>query len=570
MANYSISYIYQIKDKMSGTIKKISSEVKKQTQEFKKQTTQVAKTIAAEEKFKKSLKRTRMEAKKLNDTLKFTADDVLNIGARLAALAFPVKKAMEFESKMAGVAKAAGLTKGTAEFDAMQDQILNMTKILPQSAGEIADIFQAGAKLGMGNEELEQFAKLAAKTGVAFDITADEAGTALASIKAKMGLNIDEVGNMMDAVNQLGNTTAANTSNMIEVLGRVSGTAKAVNLMPADAAGLAAFADQLAVSPQLAASGINQMIGKMQQIPAMNKALLEDPMKAIEDTLTSISKLDKEQQTVKITEIFGVEAGRFVQSAVNSMDLFKQTMGEVSEKTKFAGSMQKEFDTVMGTTSNQLDLATNAFMSVVIAIGLQLLPIVTLIIQGFTSFIQVIGAFIDMTGPLVPLLFGVTAAIFAMAAMQKIAIAVQGVFMLGINAMRTALIAARTAVLIFNAALMANPIGIAVAAVSALVAGLVVLYNKVEAVRTFFDDLMNTVAAFFGFAEETDGMDVTLNKNENISGELQAGDSATTATIDGTVQVGVTANNATVDSVQTTGANVSGRAVGYTSATSGM
>ena len=70
-----------------------------------------------------------------------------------------------------------------------------------------------------------------------------------------------------------------------------------------------------------------------------------------------------------------------------------------------------------------------------------------------------------------------------------------GTFLLILNwskimtAAKTALTAVRTAVLLFNAALMANPIGLVVALLAGLVTAFVILWNKNEAFRKFWIDL---------------------------------------------------------------------------------
>lgn len=479
MANFSISYIYTIKNKVSPTLKKITGSIKNNNLEVKKSSkmwamvnraifTSGVRMAMLRKKSARFFAEARKNAKRLKGELRGSWDQLLGIGATAMAISFPVKRAMEFETAMAGVAKAANLTKGTAQFNKMRGVILDMTKEIPKTANEIAAIFEAGARLGISQKDLPDFARLTAKTSVAFGLMAEEAGDSLASISAKMGVPINKMGLLMDAVNQLENTTSAKGKEMIEILGRVSGTAKSINMDPKQMAGLAAVANQITVSPELAASGINMMISRMQKVPKLQKALLKNPTTAIKDMLKQISKLDKAAQFKIINKIFGEEAGRFVTSLVNSLDVYDKTMGQVADTSKYAGSMQKEFATAAGTSESKVKLAQNAMMRTAIALGAKLLPAVNAGAVLLSKFANVITIIVNNTGPLVPMLVAFAAAMATV---------------------KAAILGARIAMLAFNVAMAANPIGIVISALAALAVGVVWAYDKFKPFREFVDSM---------------------------------------------------------------------------------
>lgn len=532
MANFSISYLYEIKDKLSPVLRRINGVVDDQNRKLTMGENIWARMVNIQHRFNRTVKKSRAEVGRLKGELKASVGALMGMGATIAGIAIPVKDAMRFETAMAGVAKAANLTKGTAQFDGMRDTIRQMTAEIPRTSEEIASMFEAGARLGISQEDLPDFARLTAQTSVAFDMMAEQAGDSLASISAKMGIPIAGVGDMMDAINQLENTTSAKGTNMINIIGRIAGVAKSVNLSPTQTAGLSAFAEQITVSPELAASGLNMMIARMQRIPALHKKLLESPQEAVSGMLGQLKKLDKIQRTTVIQKIFGDEAGRFVNTAVESLDLYNSTMEKVADQTKFAGSMNGEFRTQLETTQSQVTLARNGFNDLSVSIGEKLLPVVQVgaaLLRGLTFGLSSI---VQNTGPLIPMIAAFAAALVTM---------------------KAALIAGKIAMLAFNVVMAANPIGLVVAAIAALVAGVVYCYNQFETFKKIVDETWEAVKSFLGFGGND--LDVNVNKttNEvstsagsNVSGQLQAADTTQNVNVSGGVAVDINAPAGTV------------------------
>lgn len=543
MANFSISYIYQIKDKMSPILKRITRDVKSQNETLTVQQRIWKRLVALQGKFQQAVNRSRREVGKLKDELKKSVGALVGVGATLVTIAFPIKQAMEFENSMAGVAKAANLDKGSEQFNAMSDTIRAMSKEVPKTAAELATMFESGARLGIDAKDLPDFARLTAKTAVAFDMMAETAGDSLASIGAKMGVPIQGMESMMDAVNTLENNTASKGKQMIDIIGRIAGTAKSIELSPEQTAGLASFANQITVSPELAASGLNMMFNRMQKIPALQKQLLESPEKAVHNMLKSLAKVDKGSRAGMITKVFGDEAGRFVTQAVGSLELYEKTLGFVSDKSEFAGSMTKEFETQIQTTSAQVTLAQNGLNDMAISLGDQLLPAVKLgaiMLQGFAFGLS---ALIDKTGPLIPMLAAFAATLATLLLTTKLWTVAQ---------------------LALNVALSANPIGLVVAAIAALAAGVVYCYDQFAAFKELIDSVWDTVSDFLGIG----GNDLTVNVNKN--GEMVQGDARGGQAANGQVAVDVTARNADVNNVQVQGAGLRANATGYANYMSGI
>jgi len=137
---------------------------------------------------------------------------------------------------------------------------------------------------------------------------------------------------------------------------------------------------------------------------------------------------------------------------------------------------QGDFARTSEGLANQTRIMKAQFEDVKAELGAALLPVVLAILPVFAKLADFVGDNTELVLALAAVIGGLSAAIvvanFAMkawAAAQAIATAAQWAF---------------------NVALSANPIGLVVIAVAALVAGLVILYNKVDWVRDMFKQFL--------------------------------------------------------------------------------
>lgn len=290
-----------------------------------------------------------------------------------AGLAVVAKKAMDFESVMTDVNKVVEF-ENKKQFENFREYILKTSVDLGKLPANLAQIAVAGGKLGVLPKDMNEFIGVVARTSVAFDMLEETAGNQIGSIQAKLGLTVNETGNLMDAINFLADNTSAGGARMIEIIARTSGELKGIGMPRKFMAGWAAFADQMEVTPELAASGLNMMVRKLSQMPGMTEKLIAKPHETIASYLRSLSKLDKVKRIKVIDKLFGPEAGRFVKKAVVNMEKFDKTMKLVKDDTRFAGSMMKELQNKLGTAETAWGKMMATMDVVAITLGDVLLP----------------------------------------------------------------------------------------------------------------------------------------------------------------------------------------------------
>ncbi|MBF0804967.1 MULTISPECIES: phage tail tape measure protein [unclassified Neisseria] len=198
----------------------------------------------------------------LRPSLTDVADELQGVVTKAGGLAYAAREAMKFETAMAGVKKVVDGTP--EEIAGLSDEIKRMSGELGIMPDKLAEIAAQGGQLGVSLDRLPEFTEMAAKMSVAFGMTAEEAGDAAATIANVFQLPIGEVGRLGDAINVLGNNTAAREKDIVNAMARIGGTANQFGLAAEQASALAGAFIALGKPPEVAATAVNALLQKLQ------------------------------------------------------------------------------------------------------------------------------------------------------------------------------------------------------------------------------------------------------------------------------------------------------------------
>ena len=318
-------------------------------------------------------------------------------------LSAPVKAAIDFESAMADVRKVVDFSTPEA-FSQMGRDVRALSLQMPMAADGIAQIVAAAGQSGLAYNELLPFAEMAAKVGVAWDTSADETGDALAKLKTALGLSVADTGLLADAINYLGNKSAASAPDILDVVKRVAPMASQFGLTAEQAAAFGAAMVGSGFQSEVASTSFLNMgraltqgasATKRQQSAfkalglssrTVAKNMQKDATGTIQNVLTRIRKVPAAMRASLISDLFGNEA-RALGPLITNADLLADTLGLVADKTEYAGSAQEEYAIRSKTTGNAMQLFKNRVNDLGISIGNALIP-------GLNKFL-------DVTGPII-------------------------------------------------------------------------------------------------------------------------------------------------------------------------
>lgn len=323
------------------------------------------------------------------------------LGATIAA---PVKAAIDFESTMADVKKVVDFDTPDG-FKKMGQDIINMSKVLPMTANDIGKIVAAGGQSGIAAKELMTFAESAIKMGVAFDITADQAGQAMAEMRSAFKMNQQQVVVLADKINYLGNNTAASAKDIMEIVQRIGPLGEVAGTASGEIAALGATLRGMGVQNEIAATGIKNLMLSLTAGKAATKSQREafarlgysstavaksmqlDSKKTMLVILKQVAKLRKHEQSAVLTQLFGKEVVGSIAPLLTNIKELEKNFDAVADKMKYAGSMGKEYQARAATTANELVIFRNQITALGITIGSVLLPAFNSVLKTISPWI---------------------------------------------------------------------------------------------------------------------------------------------------------------------------------------
>lgn len=482
-------------------------------------TTKAANMLAAAQQRKQSISHLKSQFSNYGSKRNAAASSAVQYGMMAYAMAEPIKQAIQFESSMADVRKVVDFDS-PEEFKEMNNDIVNLSKNIPMAAEGLARIVAAGGQAGIAKGDLIQFAEGAAKMGIAFDITADEAGDMMAKWRTAFKMNQEEVTVLADKINFLGNTTAASAPKISEVVTKIGPLGEVGGVASGEIAALGASIVGAGIEADVAATGIKNMILGLvagesatdRQANAFEKLGLNavdmahymqtDAKGAIVTVLEKIKALDEAEQASTLKDLFGKESLGAIAPLLANLDNLKVNLNKVADAKNYAGSVDKEYEARAKTTANALQLLKNQATALGIQTGSTLLPALVNLASGLTKVLSGVTWLAEkcpwLTTAIVGVAIGATtlAAVFSAGAWVYFSIA-QGVTGLKLAytllkdvmlSQRAITIMATAAQWAFNAAMFLGsaPIWLIIAAITALIGVGYLLISNWDTVKAWF------------------------------------------------------------------------------------
>ncbi len=461
-----------------------------------------------------------------------------------APLVGATKAAMDFESEMAEVRKVVDFDT-PQQFKEMGQDILDLSTKMPMAASGIAKIVAAGGQAGIARQDLMQFAQDAVKMGVAFDITADQAGDMMAKWRSAFNLNQDGVVALADKINYLGNTTAASAPLIADVVTRIGPLGEIGGVASGEIAALGASMVATGVQSDVAATGIKNLILGMtagegatksqaaafQQLgfdaADMAKRMQTDAKGAIMDVFRALQALPKDQQASVLADLFGKESIGAIAPLLTNLDALQDNFNKVNNAMQYGGSVDAEYAARCGTTANQLSLFRNSITAVAIEIGSALLPAINSILQNIVPVVVAFAKWAKEHQVLIQTMVALAASFAGVLLAARSILAIRAgfnmlkettnlffivnkngetvlrgaataskLFHAGLNGLGAAFRLAATGARALAMALMANPIIAIVAVIIAVVAAIIYFWNTNEQFRAAVIAIWNNIVSF--------------------------------------------------------------------------
>lgn len=390
-----------------------SRDLTRYRREQERVTRAIEETRQAQERLNRSVERGR----RIGEAQSQAGSNLASSTAQLAAFAVPVgasvKAAMDFESAMAEVGKTVEFTAGNS-LPKLGEELKKLSLEIPLSANELAQITASGGQLGVADKDLIGFTTTVAKMGVAFDMSADQAGDAMAKLSNVMQVPIKEIDRIGDMINTISNNSPAKAREMVAALSQVGSSVKSAGYSEQFSVGLTGALIAQGREASVTANAIESMITTFSTLDMATKRQVvgfgklgishsefaarfkKDGQAATQEFFDLVNKLPTEERTGVVSSIIGLNYGGDILSLANNTELLGKNielLGTNADGTaKYLGSMNKEFDSISSTKANEVQLLKNNLNVLAITLGDALLPALGEAITAITPLIQSFAA----------------------------------------------------------------------------------------------------------------------------------------------------------------------------------
>lgn len=397
----------------------------------------------------------------------------------------------EFDNGVDTIIKATGATGDQAK--ALEDSFANVSKRILADSGTIGKAMgEISTRFGYTGEQLED-------TTVAFlkfaDVTGMDAATAVADVQKALvasGKSLDEYQDLLDALTVAGQKSGVSVQKVADGLTKYGSQTRALGYSTEQVIALFAQFESAGVNTEAALAGLTKATGNWQK--AGKDAEIE-----LAATIQAIRTASGETKAAEIAiSAFGAKAGPELADAIRSG---RFEFAEMTKAVKNAGgAVETTFEETQDAPDKlklavqglKTDLAqtTNELLTefapdiekALTSIGKTLKNDIIPAVKNAIKWIK------DNKTMILTTLSSLAAGLVALNVVKIITGLVNA-----FKAFKAAQEGATVAQLLLNTAMNANPIGIIIAAITALVTAFTILWNKSEAFREFWIGLWEVI-----------------------------------------------------------------------------
>lgn len=443
-----------------------------------------------------------------------------------APLGLIVKQAVgasiAFESAFAGVRKTVDATE--AEFKGLEKGIRDMAKRIPASAAQIAQVAEAAGQLGIKTENILEFSRVMVDLGVATNLSANDAATALARLANITQMPQDQFDRLGSTLVALGNTLATTEAEIVQMGLRLAGAGKQIGLTEDQILSFAGALSSVGIEAQAGGTAFSKVFKQLalavdqggrdlelfaatagMSASQFAEAFRKDAAGAIVSFIEGLGRFKQEGGSViALLRAMGMEEIRLSDALLRASgagDLFRRSLETGSQAWRENNALAEEARRRYETTESQLKILGNQLTEVSLVLGEAVLPAIVSFTKSVTPAIESVAeAFREMSEST---RLYIVAAVALVAALGPV-LYIIGSLATGLGVVIKIAKNSITALIMLKGAFvsLAAALGIGLAPLAAVLAALASLgylaytiYDNWEPLKALFSDLWDSLQA---------------------------------------------------------------------------
>ena len=442
--------------------------------------------------------------KTVGDNISGVGEKLMPVTAGVVALGTAaVKTASDFDSAMSKVAAVSGATGD--ELEALRDKAREMGSKTKFSASEAAEAMNYMAMAGWKTSDMlsgiEGVMNLAAASGEDLATTSDIVTDALTAF----GLTASDSAHFADVLAAASSNANTNVSMMGETfkyaapiagsLGfSVEDTAEAIGLMAnagikSTQAGTSLRTIMTNLSGEVKICG--SAIGEVTVATTNADGSMRNLSDILADCRTAFGGLSESEKAAAAEILVGKNAMSGFLALMNAAPADIDKLSNAIAKCD--GTSQSMADTMQDNLAGQLTVLKSQLEELAISFGELLVPIIRSVVSAIQGFVDKLNGMDEGTRKFILTIAAVVAALGPVLIVIGKVISAVGTIMTVVPKIAGVIKTVKTAFAALNAVMLANPIVLVIAAIAALVAAFIYLWNNCEGFRQFWIDLWNGI-----------------------------------------------------------------------------
>lgn len=456
------------------------------------------------------------------EKVKTAGNNISNAGQRLLPVTAAVTglgtaavtTAANFESSMSQVQATMGITKDS--MSTVDGQSVNTMDTLSKlakkmgaetafSASECAEALNYLALAGYDTQQMCDTLPTVLNLAAAGDIDLASASDMVTDAMSALGMGVDEAGTMVDQMAKTASTTNTSVAQLGEGILTIGATAKSVKGGTAELNTALGILANNGIKGAEGGTHLRNVILSLQsptdtaakQMSALGLSVYdsEGNMRSLNDILGDLNASMDGMTSAEKTNIVSTIFNKTDLSSVNALlantgSTWDELQKSISNSGGAAGQMA---DTQLDNLQGQITILKSALEGLSISFGELLMPAIKQIVGWIQSFVDALNGLDDGTKKTIVTIALIVAAIAPVLIVVGKVISAVGTIMTVVPKVAGVINMVKGAFVALNTTMLANPIVLIIAAISALVAAFIYLWNNCDGFRQFWIDLWENI-----------------------------------------------------------------------------
>lgn len=320
----------------------------------------------------------------------------------------------QYERAFANVQRT--LEPGSYSVEKLRGELLQLSREIPQSFGNISEIATLGNQLGIAGQDVTKFTETVAQFSAVTGMSVNETSLAFGQLGNLLGVSAKDYDRLGSSIALVGVNSAATESQIVSIARELAPAASAAGFTAEQVVGLSGALGSLKVPPERSRSTILQFFETLNMATAEGGQKLEDFAQVVGVSAQQLDQMVRSGQgedilrkfignistadTVQVTQalenlgLAGLRTNPTIRALAGNMELLDSTMSDSKRGWDENSELARQYGIIVETLSSKWQLFLNGLSEFGAAIGTSVGPAVASFLDIATDVLNALTDFV--------------------------------------------------------------------------------------------------------------------------------------------------------------------------------